>query len=144
MTICENCVAGTRICLAKSRYLVINDCLNKTFSDRTNSINAFIYIIDSWIQCVNDRWDILVLCISFILIKARYRVTGLEEGRTEENDCNILFSYTSLLFPKADLKKFEPRLKFKPRLKYGWFHLKLYSIFQDLSRRSIETGFWQI
>ena len=31
--------------------------------------------------------------------------------------------------------------EFKPRLKYGWFHLKLYYIFQDLSRRSIETGF---
>ena len=24
--------------------------------------------------------------------------------------------------------------EFKPRLKYGWFHLKLYLIFQDLSR----------
>ena len=34
--------------------------------------------------------------------------------------------------------------EFKPRLKYGWFHLKLYSMFQDLSRRSIETGFWRI
>ena len=33
------------------------------------------------------------------------------------------------------------RLEFKPQLKYGWFHLKFYSIFQDLSRRSIETGF---
>ena len=30
------------------------------------------------------------------------------------------------------------------RLKYGWFHLKLYSMFQDLRRCSIETGFWQI
>ena len=36
------------------------------------------------------------------------------------------------------------RLKFKTRLKYGWLHLKLYSMFQDLSRCSIETGFWQI
>ena len=44
--------------------------------------------------------------------------------------------------PEAEFKDFEPRLKFKPRLKYGWFHLKLYTIFQDLSRRSIETGFW--
>ena len=37
----------------------------------------------------------------------------------------------------------EPKTKFKeykPQLKYGWFHL--YSMFQDLSRRSIETGFW--
>ena len=40
--------------------------------------------------------------------------------------------------PEAELKKF------KPWLKYGWFHSKLYSIFQDLSRRSIETGFWGI
>ena len=37
--------------------------------------------------------------------------------------------------PEAEFKEF------KPRLKYGGFHLKLYSIFQDLSRRPIETGF---
>ena len=30
--------------------------------------------------------------------------------------------------------------EYKPQLKYGWFHL--YSMFQDLSRRSTETGFW--
>ena len=46
--------------------------------------------------------------------------------------------------PGAKFKEFEQRLKFKPRLKYGWFHLKLYSILQYLSRHSIETGFWQI
>ena len=45
---------------------------------------------------------------------------------------------------EAEFKEFEPRLKFKPRLKYGWFHLKLYSIFHELSLRSIETGSWQI
>ena len=45
------------------------------------------------------------------------------------------------MLPKAEFKEFVPRLKFKPRLKYGWFQLKLYWIFQDLSRRSIETGF---
>ena len=38
------------------------------------------------------------------------------------------------LQPEAEFKEFERRLKFKPRLKYGWFHLKLYSMFQDLSR----------
>ena len=31
--------------------------------------------------------------------------------------------------------------EFKPRLKYGWFHLKLYSIVIDLSRRSIKNRF---
>ena len=40
---------------------------------------------------------------------------------------------------EAELKEFEPRLKIKRWLKYGWF--KSYSLFQDLSRRSIETGF---
>ena len=45
---------------------------------------------------------------------------------------------------EAEFKEFEQRLKFKPRLKYGWFHLKMYYIFQDLSRRSIKTGFLAI
>jgi len=40
--------------------------------------------------------------------------------------------------PDAEFKEFEPRLK------YGWFHLKSYSMFQDLSWRSIKTGFWRI
>ena len=31
---------------------------------------------------------------------------------------------------EAKFKEFERRLKFKPPLKYGWFHLKLYSMFQ--------------
>ena len=39
---------------------------------------------------------------------------------------------------EAEFKEFESRLK------YGWFHLKMYSMFQDLSRRSIDPGFWRI
>ena len=35
----------------------------------------------------------------------------------------------------AEIKEFVQRFKFKPRLKYGWFHLKLYQMFKDLSRR---------
>ena len=35
----------------------------------------------------------------------------------------------------AEFKEFERRFKFKPRFKYGWFNLKLYQMFQDLSRR---------
>ena len=34
-----------------------------------------------------------------------------------------------------------PFKEFKTQLKYGRFHLKLYSMFQNLSWRSIETGF---
>ena len=54
----------------------------------------------------------------------------------------ILIHSQSFLNSEAEFKEFEPRLKFKPGLKYGWFFFKLYSIVQDLSGRSIETGFW--
>ena len=39
--------------------------------------------------------------------------------------------------PMAEFKEFERRFKSKPRFKYCWFHLKLYQMFQDLSRRLI-------
>ena len=45
---------------------------------------------------------------------------------------------------EAEFKDFESGLKFEPRLKYGWFHLKLYLMFQDFSRPSNKTGFWWI
>ena len=28
--------------------------------------------------------------------------------------------------PETEFKEFQPRLKFKPRLKFWWFHLNLY------------------
>jgi len=34
--------------------------------------------------------------------------------------------------------------EFEPRLKYSWFHLKSYSLLQNLSRSLTETGFWRI
>ena len=44
----------------------------------------------------------------------------------------------------SESKEFESRLKFETHLKYGWFHLKLYSMFQDFSQRSIKTHLDQI
>ena len=40
---------------------------------------------------------------------------------------------------EAEFNNFEPRLKFETQLKYSWFHLKMYLMFHELSRRSIET-----
>jgi len=34
--------------------------------------------------------------------------------------------------------------EFETRLKYGWFNLELYSMLQDLSRRSMKTGYLRI
>ena len=42
---------------------------------------------------------------------------------------------------EAEFKEFELRFKFKQRFKYGWFHLKLYSMFQDFSWSSYKIGF---
>jgi len=44
---------------------------------------------------------------------------------------------------EAEFKEFEPRLRFETRLKHGWFHLKLYSVFRDFSWSLIGTGFWR-
>ena len=38
-------------------------------------------------------------------------------------------------------KEFEPRFKFETRLKYGWFDLKLYLVYWDLSRAQLEPVF---
>ena len=40
-------------------------------------------------------------------------------------DLNIIVKGT-----EAEFKEFEPRLKFKPRLKYGWFYLKCIQFFK--------------
>ena len=68
----------------------------------------------------------------------------LDITKNKGSDYLINFEFTIFLQPEAEFKEYEPRLKLKPRLKSGWFHLKLYLIFQVLGRRSIETGFWQI
>ena len=39
---------------------------------------------------------------------------------------NTSMSGKSSHYPEAEFKEFEPRLKFKLWVKYGWFHLKLY------------------
>ena len=39
------------------------------------------------------------------------------------------YCYYAVL-PVTEFKEFERRFKFKPRFKYGWFHLKLYQMFQ--------------
>ena len=50
---------------------------------------------------------------------------------------DVLHTLPSCIGPMAEFKEFERRFKFKPRIKYGWFHLKLYQMFQDLSQRLI-------
>ena len=79
---------------------------------------------------------VVFFCSVYFLIKIYINAS------TQNRNPKSLHSSTCKLQFEAELKKFEPRLKFKPRLKYGWFHIKSYSMFQDLSRRSIETDFF--
>ena len=51
------------------------------------------------------------------------------ESDNLQNMCSII--YEVHFRPEAEIKEFEPRLKFETRLKYRWFHLKLYSMLQD-------------
>ena len=51
---------------------------------------------------------------------------------TEFIDCNSSV---------PEFKEFERRFKFKPRLKYGWFHLKCFKI---QAGAKFKPGFWRI
>ena len=44
-----------------------------------------------------------------------------------------------LLQSGAEFKEFDRRFKFKPRFKYGWFHFKLYHMFQDKPALNLKT-----
>jgi len=41
---------------------------------------------------------------------------------------------------EAELKEFEPRLKFESRFKHGWFHLKLYSVWAGAKLEPVFDG----
>ena len=52
----------------------------------------------------------------------------------------VVLQNTVKMFAEDEFKEFEPQLKFKTRLKYGWF-------FSNVSRFKlalIETGYWRI
>ena len=92
----------------------------------------------------NKYKNMISLSATFYFITVVYYVSQNTKEKKLVLATNSAFLIPISLHPEAEFKEFEPRLKFKPRLKYGCFHLKLYLMFQDLSRRSIETGFWQI
>ena len=88
---------------------------------------------------------LLILILIFDLSKSRVEERTLTNSvhffRNIEHDSKRCFVRNSgqelscLKYTVAEFKEFERRFKFKSRFKYGWFHLKLYQMFQDLSRR---------
>ena len=61
----------------------------------------------------------------------------MKHGQRDLQDLPDVQGVRAETTPVAEFKEFERRFKFKPRFKYGWFLLKLYQMFQDLSRRLI-------
>ena len=97
-----------------------------------------VYILDIIISChnLNFFYQTLLIQIKYCWATPERKWTNYMCGKTE-----LQYRALCSIIIEAEFKEFEPRFKVKPRLTYGWFYLKLYSIFQDLSRRSFETGF---
>ena len=93
----------------------------------------------------NGQMDMqeIIKKIASSLTRNRFSIEGSSKGRLATQEMNN-HNYVHYNYAEAEFKEFKPRLKFKLRLKYVWSHLKLYSISQDLSWCSIETGFWGI
>ena len=61
------------------------------------------------------------------MLDQTYDISIINYARYKEREIRVWGKCTV-----AEFKEFERRFKFKPRFKYGWFHLKLYQMFQDL------------
>ena len=64
--------------------------------------------------------------------KAQFSISSSGPSRPSYWKIASLFIPRDFVTPEAEFKEFEPRHKFKPRLKHVWFYLKLYSNFSRL------------
>ena len=76
------------------------------------------------------------------MIPVKLFIGYIQMSSTDSYSC-IKIGLVRYNWTEAEFKEFE-RFTFKPRLKFWWFHLNLYELFQDLGRRSVEPGFWGI
>ena len=117
---------------SRAPYPCSPPCLTNVL--KRSKINIF------WISNLNYNEHQFFYLTSFLLISWISDYTSLLYYNLLETKLLAL----SLKGTEAEFKEFEPRFKFETRLKYSWFHLKFYSMFLDLRRRSIKTGFWRI
>ena len=142
----ENCI------YMNFRIKKLSSCHNLWFSKRLHHQVAKIlvsgFILPPFIfplQSLSERiFKFLRVTLNSYFRSFLLSVKIQERSRNSQFATNLNVQILIFYKPEAEFKEFERRLKFKPPLKYGWFHLKLYSIFQDLSRCLIETDFWRI
>ena len=93
-----------------------------------NDDNKFVTEIPCFLDTLNKSSNLRVL---FLLQGWWFSVTDFLVYGKEK----VLITFQrDKLTSVAEFKEFERWFKFKPRFKYGWLHLKLYQMFQDLSR----------
>ena len=114
-------------------------------------IPKWLYLVTTInFSLINNKWWSMICClwgplksrVRNLWIEAPYNTWTLIPWITRSISVLSFFPLPSffhlrLTQPMAEFKEFERRFKFKPRLKYGCFHLKLYQMYQDLSRRLI-------
>ena len=77
----------------------------------------------------NKKLMLLTLKICFLF--SFLNISELWISENQENPLKLekrryLLHYLS----EAEFKEYEPQLKFKPRIKYDWIHLKSYTMFK--------------
>ena len=132
----------------KARFIIVPF---KALSDASmNRISKFIFsiLLIKGVKVPLLIWHVIFACIGSLEITLSVPLSNLMDFWCYYKTNNFNSMLKKVNKGKNQLNKWnKPETEFKefePRLKYGWFHLKLKSIFQDLSRRSIETGFRQI
>ena len=111
--VCDIFNAEENLCIFKTLFVVV-----KTH-----------YFFDKEIILMNLMKDkILFMCIFWKVCKVIH---------TDSTVRTLSQQAVTLTSSVAEFKEFERRFKFKPRCKYGWFHLKFYQMFQNFSRRLI-------
>ena len=84
--------------------------------------------------------QINIICPSGPRTTEKHVIYSVNKGKQNQNfslkkSKNCLNFVLNSLQPEMEFNEFKRRFKFKPRFKFAWFHLKLYQMFQDLSRR---------
>ena len=78
--------------------------------------------------------NIMVIFCFFCHTNLEDKATFIEYSKLFRSQRRLLSHQAIYIIPEAKFKKFEPRFKFKPLLKYGWSHLNLCQFFSRYKR----------
>ena len=124
--ICNSWTLGKFICILCIFYIVRSLERLVFLRIRRPFLSKFTCLIK---KKKHDRWIWNYFKKLYLAVNKLFRGIVQFEGK----NCSCI------IYLRPNLKNLSRSLNL---IKYGWCHIKVYSIFQDLIRRSIETGFW--